>query len=167
MTVQGVAPASCATSDIRWLPSPLRPTRTKRPQATHRDLTADDFRHGIDRIVTSPSRPGRRRLARPPELETIFEERKLRTKRVELDDPEVGSNLRFSATYCPRSLTSSVFEGLPFLWQQEHLENFAILAGWRGTFVNVTRSFSRDKVEGMRSYALGLYREAFARGQLR
>lgn len=105
-------------------------------------------------------------MARPPALDTIFEERKLRTRRVELADPLKGSSLRFSASYCPQSYGVSHSPGVPFVWQHEHLENFAVLARWNTHYINVTRTLSRDHVEGMRTYALRLYREAFARGEL-
>lgn len=86
---------------------------------------------------------------------------------MELKDPLAGSSLKFSATYCPRAFGVSHHPGLPFVWQHEHLENFAVLARWNTHYINITRTMSREKVEGMRAYALRLYREAFARGELR
>ena len=154
-------------SEMQWLPSPLRPTFRKRPQATHRELNADDLRFGTDRQITSPSPIYRTRLATPPQLDTIFEEKKLRTRRCEILDPAPHSTLKFSATYCPRALGALGVSGLPIIWQHEHLENFAILARWNERYINMTRALPRAQVEGMRHYALKLYREAFARGELR
>lgn len=164
-----VKPGTCASPQgtVGWLPSPLRASATKQPQATHRELTADDFRHGADRQLTSPKSAGRRRVARPPKLETVFEERKLRTKRADMDDPLPNSTLRFSATYCPRALGPGPFPGMPLVWQHEHLENFAVLARWGTHYINVTQTWDRQRIEGLRAYALPLYREAFHRGQLR
>lgn len=144
-------------TDVRSLSLP-----PPRPQASHRHLNRDDMRWGCD--PTPPSPPRRRRLAATQKLPTIWEDVRLRCRRVELHDPTPGSSLRFSGVYCPPVYGSS--KGLPYILNNEHLENFAVLRPYEGRYVNVTQTMNSNRRSGLYDLARHLYRDAFACGLL-
>ena len=126
-------------------------------------MVTDDYLYGYDpRLETRI----RLRMAKFPRL-AVAEMPPLRCQRRTIEDTAPDSPLRFSAIYCPVAYGPGLYPGMVRVVQEEQLQLFVVLTKYKATYVNVTQTMNAERLRDLRTYALGIYREAFARGQLR